>query len=292
MLGPLLFLLYINDPPLLARSSCRLFADDCVTYRRIKTADDTKILQEDLDRFQEWERLWLMSFHPDKCQLVRVTNKRKPVQGSYTIHGQVLEQVNSAKYLGVNISKTLSWNEHVHKISRKADNTRAFIQKNMRHCPREVKAACYTTLVRPTLEYASCTWSPHTAANITKLEQVQRRSARFVMGDYSWHNSVTPMLQTLGWESLEARRSKAQVTMLYRIVNNHIDIPSSGYITPLVTTSRGHSCRLFQPYCRTLTYQRSFFPTAINKWNQLPESLVSIPTLEGFKAGLASHRLV
>ena len=139
------------------------------------------------------------------------------------------------------------------------------------------------------MEYASCVWSPHTASNIHRLERVQRRSARYVMGDYSWYNSVTPMLNTLGWESLEARRAKSQVTMLYRITNNHVDIPSSAYLIPTQPTSRGHSCRFFQPYCRTVVFQRSFFPSAIGIWNRLPESLVSSPSLEGFKAGLAAH---
>ena len=203
----------------------------------------------------------------------------------------ILELVDSAKYLGVNISKTLSWNEHVHKTALKADNTRAFIQRNMRHCPRNVKAACYTTLIRPGLEYASCIWNPHTADNIHRLERVQRRSARFVTGYYSWYSSVSPMINTLGLESLEARRAKSQVTMLYRITNNLIDIPSSTYLVPLQSSSRGHGYRFFQPYCRTLTLQRSFFPTAISQWNRLPESLFAQPTLEGFKAGLAAFPL-
>ena len=119
VLGPLLFLLFINDLPLLAKSQCRLFADDCVIYRKIKTTKDVSSLQEDLDRFKTWGDDWLMSYHPDKCQTLLVFNKRKLVQGTYYIHGQALALVDSAKYLGLNLSKTLSWNDHVHKTSLK-----------------------------------------------------------------------------------------------------------------------------------------------------------------------------
>ena len=103
VLGPLLFLIYINDLPDCVTSTVRLFADDTVLYHGISSPADTADLQRDLDALQAWERKWLMEFNPSKCQILRVTLKHKPVEASYTIHGQTLELVESPKYLGVTI---------------------------------------------------------------------------------------------------------------------------------------------------------------------------------------------
>ena len=102
VLGPLLFLLFINDLPdaVSEGSAVRLFADDCALYRDIKSAADVIQLQEDLNNLQKWEADWLMQFHPKKCQVLNITNKRKLITHPYNIHGHTLDVVDSAKYLG------------------------------------------------------------------------------------------------------------------------------------------------------------------------------------------------
>jgi len=115
-----------------------------------------------------------MSFNPDKCEVLKVTLKRKNlIESEYTIHGQPLKTVPSAKYLGLTIDSKLNYNEHINNICKKANSTRAFIHRNTRNCPHQVKAAAYTSFVRPQLEYASTVWCPHTANNISRLEAVQ-----------------------------------------------------------------------------------------------------------------------
>ena len=90
--GPLLFLIYINDLPnnITTGTKVRLFADDCIIYRTIKSEEDSKILQKDLDELIKWETNWSMSFHPEKCQLLRVTKKKKQINSKYFIHGKEL----------------------------------------------------------------------------------------------------------------------------------------------------------------------------------------------------------
>ena len=121
VLGPLLFLLYINDidKNLSEGSNIRLFADDSFLYRQIKSESDTKQLQKDLETLQEWEDKWKMEFHPDKCQVLRITNKLKPIQASYSIHGKTLKETKSAKYLGVVIDSKLNWNEQNKNVCKK-----------------------------------------------------------------------------------------------------------------------------------------------------------------------------
>ena len=106
VLGPVLFLIFINDLPENIRSSVRLFADDCVLYRNIESPTDCQILQDDLNSLAQWEADWQMKFNVAKCHSMRVTRHPpdKHIQFEYTLHQQRLEQVQSAKYLGITIS--------------------------------------------------------------------------------------------------------------------------------------------------------------------------------------------
>ena len=105
VLGPLLFLFYI--PAVSEGSTMRLFTDDCALHRDIKTTEDARKLQDDLEQLQKWERDWLMEFHPKKCQVTNITSKRNIISHKYNIHGHTLEVVDSAKYLGLSIHKSL-----------------------------------------------------------------------------------------------------------------------------------------------------------------------------------------
>ena len=152
VIGPLLFLVYINDMPRCVHSSnTRLFADDCLIYKEIRTHQDAADLQSDLDALQRWEKQWLMSFHPQKCQLLRITRKRSPVEAEYSIHRHILEKGDTAKYLGVSLHKHCSWSPHINQTAKKANNTRAFLQRNLRMAPTTIKKRAYESLVRPIL---------------------------------------------------------------------------------------------------------------------------------------------
>jgi hypothetical protein len=292
VLGPLLFLIYINDMPSCVSSTPRLFADDCLLYRTIHSKSDSEILQQDLDNLQEWENNWLMEFNADKCEVIRITKKRKPILSSYTIHGTVLSEVNTAKYLGVNISSDLSWNKHIDITCKKANNTLGFLRRNTYNCSQNVKETCYKSLVRPITEYASTVWDPYTQTNISKLEQVQRRSARYVTGDFRRTSSVTAMLNNLSWETLQQRREHAKVTIMYRIIYHLIAIPIEPYLIKSNSSQvRGHNMRYLVPHSRILLHKASYFPSTIRLWNALPSNVVAATTIEGFKSRLHATTL-
>ena len=109
VLGPILFLLYINDLPASTVSPMRLFADDCILYREIKTPEDSQLLQSDLDRVADWERDWLMDLNPAKCSVLRVTRCRVPHAYQYTSHNIPLKVEDSTKYLGLTLTSKLNW---------------------------------------------------------------------------------------------------------------------------------------------------------------------------------------
>ena len=112
VLGPLLFLLYINDLPQSVRLSVRLFADDCLIYKTISSLDDTITFQRDLDSLHEWGLRWGMSFNVTKCNIMRLAWSRQPITKFYTLGGEIIQEVNQAKYLGVMITSELGWSTH------------------------------------------------------------------------------------------------------------------------------------------------------------------------------------
>ena len=166
------------------------------------------------------------------CEVIRITTKRKIIPSSYFIHGKELNITSKGKYLGITISQNLSWNNHIDNVCRKANNTTAFLRRNLSSCPANIRTKCYTTFIRPQLEYASSVWAPHTQSNINKLESVQRRAARFVTGNYNTTSSVTTMLNHLNWDTPQQRRLRTKAIMMYRIING------------LVAIDHHHSCTI------------------------------------------------
>ena len=292
VLGPLLFLAYINDLPscISPGSDARLYADDSALSRDINTKQDEEALQNDLDELQAWERRWHMEFNPEKCQAMRVTLKRNTGNPTYSIHGQELEVVTKAKYLGLTISKNLSWSEHIAATTKKAETARSFLVRNISSCTPEVKKQCYTTLVRPILEYASEVWDPHQATNIQRLERTQRRAARFITGNYHRQASVTEMLSKIKLPTLRDRRAATKVTTLYKGITGQLNIPTS-HLQHSKRCTRGNQHKYHQLSCRLSITSASFYPDAIRLWNNLPEEVAAAPTLETFKTHLQRHSL-
>ena len=119
VLGPSLFLLYINDLPRGLSAKSRLFADDTLCYKTISSASDQQALQDDLLHLAEWEQRWLMEFHPRKCESLSISRKRAPLIGQYKLHGHTLENKEEIKYLGVTITKDLRWHSHINNAAKR-----------------------------------------------------------------------------------------------------------------------------------------------------------------------------
>ena len=187
----------------------------------------------------------MMSFHPQKCQLLRITRNKYPVKASYVIHGHTLAETDTVKYLGVSLHKHSSWSPHVNATAKKANGTRAFLQHNLRKAPTAVQTRTYESLIHPILEYAGV------VQDVNKLEMVQHRYARYTSLDYGRTSSVTAILKTLGWEPLAVRRAKARITMMYRIVHGLVDILASDHIIQAPASRRNGNAQFRVPYGRT-----------------------------------------
>ena len=202
----------------------KLYADDVLIYTTINTIEDCHRLQSDLITLEQWASKWNMVFNPTKCEFLRVTNKTNPILMQYIIQGQVIEEVTSEKYLGITIDQHLTWNNHVKQVTNKANRIKYFLQRNPKHCPRNIKVNCYKSLVRPLIEYAAMVWAPYTQNNINAIEAVQRRAARFVFNNYSTYASISNMIANLGWNSLHNRRNELRLITLFKIVHKLVDI--------------------------------------------------------------------
>ena len=285
VLGPILFLIYINDlPDYMKHSTLRLFADDSIIYRQIYSTSDSKLLQLDLEAAGKWEQDWLMSFHPDKCSILSVTRKRSPITFSYNLHNHILQKVDSAKYLGLTLQSNLKWDKHITSITSKANQSLGFLKRNLKINSTHIKSHAYKALVRPKLEYGSVIWDPHNKQQINMIEKVQRRAARFASNRYHNTSSVTDMINELNWPPLEIRRIRSRLIMFYKITHQLVAINFSNVLIPLDPRTRhSHDFGFRHIYSHVNSYKFSFLPRTIVQWNLLPVNVVSCDTVDSFK---------
>ena len=303
VLGPVLFLIFINDlPPGVSNSLVRLFADDAAIYRPVKSIADCQLLQDDLDQLLVWEEKWQMSFHPGKCKVMRFTRATDKLEYVYDIRGHFLEVVSAEKYLGVKLDDKLSWNAQVNMVTGKAKGKLGFLRRNLKIHNQSIKETAYKCYVRSTLEYCATAWDPHLDDHVDELEKVQRAGARYVTNRYKWNDSPTEMMSSMKWESLKDRRTKSKLCMTFKILNDEVDIPEHKYFSPKPKSGRvtrssvlieqsKHS-RALRETDSTIDYVAgTFFHSVQPYWNELPPSVAEATTLASFKSQVSKEPL-
>lgn len=284
VLAPMLFLLYINDITKHVDVNIRLFADDCVLYHTIKTEDDQTKLSNSLYKVSQWCSDWQMVLNAEKTVYMNITNKKSTLTFPYSINGTPLRNVSQYKYLGVTISSDLSWNAHVQQISKKAMNKLFFLKRSLAGSTFETRSLAYTSLIRPTLEYASITWFPHTKYNIAALERVQRKAVRFIFNRYRRSDSPTELLRQAGLTTLSNRARVHRLKFLYLLLKNNFKINPRSFVTYSSARETRHKHKFtleeFRPTNNVFRF--SFFPRVVRDWNALDEITVTQPTLELF----------
>ena len=193
--------------------------------------------------------------------MLRVTRCRNPLTHDYILHNQILKEKDAVKYLGVTVHHKLSWNEHICSMVEEANSSIGFLRRNLQIHQKHIKVNAYKTLVRPQIEYASTIWDPFTQENQNKIEMVQRKAARFACNNYRREANVTTMLDELGWRSLKQRRPDERLIMIYKIVNNLVDVDLSKELIPLKRHLRNSHAKSFRiPYEKKTYLQYSFLP--------------------------------
>ena len=210
----------------------RLYADNVILYSNIHSIEDCRSLQNDLNSLMKWSHKWQMHFNPRKCEFLRITNKKTFLSFSYHINGCQIQEVSHARYLGMILDQHPSWNEHIKQIANKATKVNAFLYRNLYNCPPLVKCNVYKAMVRPIMEYSLTIWDPHTSVSINCLKSVQKYAARMCFKNYSRFSSVTSMLANLNLPTLQERRNRAKLQMLYKVIHKLVAIPNN-CLTPI-----------------------------------------------------------
>ena len=291
VLGPLLFLVYINDisEKLSPGSILKLFADDSLLYRRIYSKKDADILQNDLDTLAEWGFTWKMAFHPKKCQVISFRHSKTLLfDFNYSILGTLLERTENAKYLGIILNCNLIWKNQINSSVGKANSALFFLKRHLYSCPQNIKEQCYFACVRSKVEYACSVWDPHLKEDINNLEKVQRRAARFVTNTYDNKVNCNNILKNLGWNPLTERRAQFKVTNIFKAKNNLLEIPLSHLPLNRNNTRASSNGNYAIPRSLTTVHLHSFYPSTVRLWNAIPGPIQNSTSVEAFKVGIQS----
>ena len=285
VLGPLLFVIFINDLPecIDAGSSLYLFADDNKLYRKIQSDQDCQNLQTDLTRAWEWTDKWLLTFHPDKCKYMRIGNTNAEDGGYKLDVNQQLPRIEIEKDLGVQIDDKLSFSNHISEKVNKANKVMGLIRRTFVSLDNKSFVPLYTSLVRPILEYANQAWNPYLVKDIVAIENVQRRATRMLPGMKD--KTYEERLKELNLPSLSYRRSRGDMIETFKIVKGHYDEEVSGDIFTMRNgpSTRGHNWRIFKEQVRLNKRKNSFPIRVVNNWNSLPEEVVESVSVNQFK---------
>ena len=292
VLGPLLFILFINDMPEVVdqNSLLVLFADDAKLSREIKEPEDKDIEQEDIDRLHEWSIENESCFHPDKCHVLRIGEREMDLRDlfdSYKLGEKTLNTVHEERDLGVVIDQDLTFEKHMLEKIKKANQKVGLIRRSFMHMDKEMFLMLYKSLIRPQLEYANQVWAPRLQKHKTMLENVQRRATKLVPGleDLSYEER----LRELKLPTLAYRRLRGDLIEVFKIMSGKCDsVVCEGLIVRREgERSSGHPLKIFKERPRQDMRKNGFPHRVVDIWNKRRMgSVVGAATVKEFERRL------
>lgn len=288
VLGPLLFLVYINDIVANLQCNCFLYADDTSLFDIVDDPQCTAVrLNDDLESIRKWTRDWFVTINAGKTESMIFSVKRhKPQHSSLYYNNEVIKTVSNHKHLGVTLSSNLSWRAHILNIHEKASKRLNLLKGLKFKINRDTLAKLYICLIRPVMEYADVVWDGCSESISDLLESVQYESARVVTGSMRG-TSRRKLLDELAWEDLKTRRSMHKLVLFFKIGNNL----TPGYLSDILTltTQQRSGLLLRSAYnftlfpCHTERFKKSFFPATTRLWNSLDHDFRTTDSLSCFK---------
>jgi hypothetical protein len=293
VLGPLLFLVFINDlPDCIQYSDIFLYADDAKLLKVINNRLDCILFQRDLDAIAAWCSSWQLQLNISKCLFVRYGFVDRPTF-DYTISNVKLANVMSTSDLGVIFDSKLQFSEHCHRVAHKGFERANLLLKCFHSRDHCLQMKLFNTFVRPVLEYNSPVWSPHFVKDVNLIERVQKFFTKNLsnLSDMPYKQR----LAILGQPTLLCRREYADLILLYKILHGFVDceLKSKFVLSSSVVHSnielRGHMFKLHAPKPRTDLLKFSYFYRVIIAWNALPANICSSSSLSIFKHKLKAY---
>jgi ribonuclease P/MRP protein subunit RPP40 len=280
VLGPLLFLIYINDLDVDVLSKLSKFADDTKLGKGVSSERDVEILREDLNKIFQWSVDWQMSFNTDKCSVIHMGKNNKEAQ--YKMGGNEIKKSKKERDLGVIMDCTGKSSEQCVMAVKKANSVLGMIKRNIKFKSKEVIVRLYKSLVRPRLEFCVQAWSPHLRKDIDMLERVQRRATKLIEGyrDYGYEDR----LQKTGLISLEKRRVRGDLIQTFKIMKGIDKVNYQDFFeVSNAGKTRGHSIKLAKKRSNRDIRKYFFSQRVINSWNGLTQEIVDADTINCFK---------
>ena len=283
ILGPLLFIIYINDLVDVCSSGSEmyLYADDTKLFRYISDRADMVALQSEIDNLHNWIKNWLLKLNIDKCKVVSF-GRNINIDTHYTIDSKGLEKLDSIKDLGVYFDSKLRFNLHLNEKVNKAYSVLGILNRNFRYVSAETFVLLYKSMVRSHLEYANSVWCPYRQEDIKTLEKVQMRATRLVRSIK--HLSYTERLKQLKLPTLKFRRIRGDMIEVYKIVTGKYDTSLSySIMVNSDSVTRGNRYKLIKEHVRYDVRKYFFTNRVVDIWNSLPDSIVSADSINIFK---------
>ena len=294
VLGPILFVLYINDMPEVVdeKSEIFLLADDTKIFRKIESEADTIQLQKDIENLVKWSEIWPLRFHPDKCVSMTVSNKRSnPPVNRYYMGSTCLQISDCEKDIGVYIDNKISFDTHINNMIFKANRVSAVVRNTFDHMNEDVFQLIFKGLIRPLLEYAAPIWSPHTVYQKELIENVQRRATKLIPGFYNL--SYPERLRKLNMPTLSYRRARGDMIQVFKLLVDEggYDKSLPNILTPGTNEDhdlRGHNKKLFMKGSTKDVRKYVFSHRVIKTWNSLPKDVINSKDVINFEKSLDS----
>ena len=293
ILGPLLFLIYINDLPNSLRGAVpRMFADDTNLTLSAKTLTELKLaLTPELNNLSCWLKANKLSLNVAKTELMIIGSRQRLSAQcddvEIRIDDQIIKRVDHTKSLGLTIDAQLSWGKHVEEICKKVSSAIGALKRVRPFISKETAIQIYNALIMPHFDYCSPVWDCLSGYLSDKLQKLQNRAAR-VITKSPFDTSSNHLLSTLSWERLSLRRKKQKALMMYKTMNDL----APEYLQSLfsqrhsVYNLRNSEGRLTLSKPSTNYLKRSFSYSRAMLWNNLPKSFKKAASIEHFKRNI------
>ena len=247
-----------------------LYYDDTKLYRNVSSAEHCDLIQDTLSNMHVWSQRKNIRFNESKCKVLTVTRKKTPIAFDHTLDGTALTRVSEEKDLGVIITSTLSWDSHIHTITAKANKLLGLLKRT---CPLltgvSVRRSLYLSLVKSQLCYATQVWSPAYVTLNAKVEQVQRRASRWILRTRRDESSYKERLTLLDLLPLSLDRELKDLIFFYKCLYCSTDLDVRNYVSFVShdRTRLSNSFNLRSPFCKTSTFQASYFNRIVQLGN-------------------------
>src|SRR5664279_712182 len=279
ILGPLLFIIFINDIDENIINTLLKFADDTKIFGTVATEDEVNRLQTDLSHLYQWSQDWNMLFNLKKCKVLHLGYNNK--RAEYYLGGHKLEESNSERDLGVIVDPSLKFSEQCTKAVMEANRTLGMIKRTFTNRTKTVIKSLYTSLVRPKLEYCVQAWRPYLQKDIDQIENVQRRATKLIKG----YNCKTyeERLALLDMTTMETRRTRGDLIEVFKIVKGFDKIEYTLFFERSTFITRGHNEKLFKKPFHLDLRKHFFSQRVVDLWNKLPQNVIDSTSVNNFK---------